>query len=141
MTSETKVFRSAVSWWLFGPVLALQLGLLFDALMRGVPWPAALALVGSLVVVGSLLITTRYTLTADALLVRSSIFRWRVPLATIERVYPTRNPLSSPALSLNRLAIRYGRFGYLLISPEDRAAFVGALLARNPAIRVNPPLA
>lgn len=40
---------------------------------------------------------------------------------------PTRGPLSSPALSLDRLRIEYGKRGVVLISPREKEAFVRAL--------------
>lgn len=141
MSVQPQTFRSAVTWWLFAIILVLQLGALTAVVKQTGPGPAALVVLGSIVLVGSLLAFTHYTITPDELVVRSSFLRWRVPLAAIDRVWPAHNPLSAPALSLNRLAIHYGRFGFLLISPQDRTAFVGALLARNPAIRVGPPLA
>lgn len=74
-----------------------------------------------------------YTFEGDALRVRASLFRWRVPLAAIDAVDPTRNPLSSPAPSLDRLLIRYGG-KRIMISPADRAAFLRALAARAPQL-------
>ncbi|MFQ5610075.1 MAG: PH domain-containing protein [Woeseiaceae bacterium] len=41
---------------------------------------------------------------------------------------PTRNPLSSPALSLDRLKITYGpKNRKVLVSPADKESFVQAL--------------
>ncbi len=50
---------------------------------------------------------TRYTLTDKALTVQSGPFRWVIDLEAISEITPTRNPLSSPACSLDRLHIRY----------------------------------
>jgi hypothetical protein len=76
---------------------------------------------------------THYTFEGDTLVVRASFFRWRIPVAAIESVEPTRNPLSSPACSLDRLLLRWsGRS--LMISPDDRAGFLRALLARAPQL-------
>jgi PH (Pleckstrin Homology) domain-containing protein len=71
---------------------------------------------------------TSYTLLADQLLIRSGPFRFRVPLAEITSVAPSRSPKSSPACSLDRLEIRYrGDRSRILISPEDKAGFLEAL--------------
>ena len=70
-------------------------------------------------------------LTEHDLLVRSGPFRWRVPLGQIHSVTPTRNPLSSPALSLDRLRIEYGDGKWILISPRERERFLEALEARG----------
>ena len=77
-----------------------------------------------------------YSFEPDALRIRASFFRWRVPLAAIDSVEPTRNPLSSPASSLDRLLIRYGR-RRIMISPEDKAGFLRALAARAPQLELS----
>jgi hypothetical protein len=53
-------------------------------------------------------------------------FRWKVPIDSIEKVEATRSPLSSPALSLDRLRINYGK-RRIMVSPSDRAGFLRAI--------------
>lgn len=98
-------------------------------------WASALLAV-VLLFVEWLFRTTYYVIAGDELLIRSGVFRWRIPIARIESVEPTNNPLSSPALSLDRLDIRYDGGKNILVSPEDREGFVGALMAVNPDISV-----
>jgi len=74
---------------------------------------------------------TSYTFSGDRLLVRSGPFRWAIPLAEIEEVRPSHNILSSPACSLDRLQVRYGK-RRLLISPAAKEDFVRELRARRP---------
>ena len=74
-----------------------------------------------------ILLGTRYELTPGRLLIRCGPFRWTVPLKEIRAVEPTRNPLSSPALSLDRLRIDYGRGSSVMISPRDQARFLADL--------------
>ena len=45
----------------------------------------------------------------------------------ITSVRRTRNPLSSPALSMDRLSIRYGKGRRIMISPADQAGFLEAI--------------
>lgn len=83
-----------------------------------------------------IVLTTRYDLADDWLLVRSGPFRWRIPIADITAVTPTRSPLSSPALSLDRLRIEYGAGRAVMISPADKDGFLRALEAgRTRAVR------
>ena len=70
---------------------------------------------------------TCYELTPGRLRIRCGPFRWTVPLNEIRAVTPTRNPLSSPALSLDRLRIDYGRGSSVMISPRDQARFLAEL--------------
>ncbi len=79
--------------------------------------------------------STRYIIAGQELVVYCGPFRWRVLLESIEEIYPTRNPLSSPACSLDRLHIRYreSRFG-IMISPKDKAAFLQDLVSQSPGL-------
>ncbi|KRG68157.1 PH domain-containing protein [Pseudoxanthomonas dokdonensis] len=127
-------YRSKVDGWLLIVLLgamAVCLPAAFAALAQEQGWVAWLT-VAAVLLLGfglplSLLFATRYTITADCLQVRSGPFRWRVPLAAITDITPTRNPASSPALSLDRLRIDYGRGRQLLISPRDQAGFMQAI--------------
>ena len=78
------------------------------------------------------LYATDYTVEGDSLLVRASLFRWRIPLAAIESIEPTRNPLSSPACSLDRLLIRHGGGRRVMVSPADKEGFLRAMAQRAP---------
>jgi Bacterial PH domain len=77
------------------------------------------------------LYTTSYTFGEGELRIRSGPFRFRVLLDAVSEVVPTRNPLSSPACSLDRLRIRYGS-RRIMISPEEKRAFLEALAERRP---------
>ncbi|PJJ60998.1 PH domain-containing protein [Hymenobacter chitinivorans] len=129
----TRVFPAKISWWLFGPILALLLGNAAYAVLAG-EWLKALIPLSAGAFVAFLLLSTRYTLTDAELHVTAGPFAWRVPVQSITRIRPTHNPLSSPAPSLDRLEISYHTFNKLLISPRDKAAFVAALQQLNPAI-------
>lgn len=79
-----------------------------------------------------------YELTGGELVIRSQLWGVRfgaIPLTAIVEVRPTRNPLSAPAWSLDRLQIDYvvdGRKRLGLISPGDREGFYRALLQAAP---------
>lgn len=92
--------------------------------------------VGTVAFVLWILYGTYYGFTDQHLYARSGPFRWRVPLDSIYEVRPSRNPLSAPAPSLDRLAVRYRNRRLLLISPADKAAFLRALVVRAPHLRL-----
>lgn len=64
-------------------------------------------------------------------------FRWKIDIMTIISIRKTRNPLSSPALSLNRLEIRYGKWNTILISPKNVDQFCENLRKVNSKIDIN----
>jgi hypothetical protein len=73
---------------------------------------------------------TRYELHEQELVIRSGVIRYRIPYSEIRAVTPSRNPLSAPAWSLDRLRIDRKR-GYALISPRDKEGFLRVLAART----------
>lgn len=129
-----QTFNSKISWWMFAPILS---GLGFFLLLTFVQhrWLAAglVLLAGAFILY--LLVSTRYTITSQELLIESGPIRKRVPLASITTITPSHNPISSPALSLDRLEIRYGKFDSVLISPADKAGFLTALHQLISALR------
>jgi purine-cytosine permease-like protein len=74
-----------------------------------------------------LLLGTYYTVDRGVIKVVSGPFRWKIPIDQITSVTATKSPLSSPALSLDRICIRYGKRRRIMISPADRAAFLTAI--------------
>lgn len=134
------VFRSKVDTWLVALMAASLLFALAGVLVAAVSVadPAVWLGLGMTVAVGAFVVwlfrSTRYELDGRELVVRSGPFRWRIDLATIESVTPSRNPLSSPALSLDRLKIRYRKSRFLLVSPAERDGFLAALARAEPAL-------
>lgn len=80
--------------------------------------------------------TTFYILDEESLVIRYGPFSKTIPLQSIRSVKKTRNPLSSPALSLQRIEIAYGKYDFVLISPKDRDAFIEILARRCPQANI-----
>ena len=132
------VFRSKIDAWLL-LVLALASAPPFafavSALRAGQPWLPHAALGTGLVVVFTwLLWSTKYKVEANELVIYCGLFRWRIDARQVTRITPSRSPLSSPALSLDRLRIEYeGARKSILVSPADREAFLAAMQAARVA--------
>jgi hypothetical protein len=81
----------------------------------------------------SLIFPLYYEITPSTLLVRSGWIRREISLASISRVFPTNNPISSPAFSLDRLQVEYTQNNtprVVLISPKDKSGFLRDLAER-----------
>lgn len=130
-------FHSKVDRWLLVAVLASAAGCLAAGVIAMLTSPpGAASLIGLFLLLVSafpvwILGATYYVLTGDELLVRSGPFRWRIPVREIRSVTPTRNPLSSPALSLDRLRIDFGSSKWIMISPREREEFLRELDRRR----------
>lgn len=133
-------FTSKIDGWLI-PVMVIGVaGMLFAliaVMVAPTPWPVRALTAAVAVLVLFLLFSvfrgTYYVVEHDVLRIVSGPFRWRIPLADITNVEATRNPLSSPALSMDRLKVSYGKRKFVLVSPEDKEGFIRALHSgRNP---------
>jgi membrane protein YdbS with pleckstrin-like domain len=130
-------FPSKVDAWLavvLGAAAAVLLAVCVLAFREGQNL-VALGPVLALVVTAALVWPCQYQLQEDHLEVRSGIIRYRVPYVQIDAVSPSREPWSSPALSLDRMRIQYGKRA-ILISPADREGFLVALAGRCPHLRL-----
>lgn len=85
-----------------------------------------------------LFMNTYYTVDGKTLKIKAGmLFNSSVDIDSIRKIAETNNLLSSPAASLDRLEIAYGRFDSVLISPEEKQAFINHMLAINPSIEVH----
>jgi hypothetical protein len=137
-SSLVLVFPSKVDWWIAALMilpLAVSIGVVGSALAANPPLPALFLLVGIEVLVLALIVatvrSTRYEVTGREVIVRSPPFRWRIEIERIESIRPSRSAASSPALSLDRLEIRYDGDRRILVSPRDREGFLAAVVARS----------
>ena len=76
---------------------------------------------------------TKYTLSDGHLLINNGFSTQRIELTDITYIAPTRNMVSAPALSLDRLEVGY-KNKKVLISPKDKRLFYQEIKARNPSI-------
>lgn len=81
-----------------------------------------------------LMFSIRYILTPSELVVRFLFFSRTYPLDVFTHIEFTRNPLSAPAASLNRLELYYGKGNSILISPKEKNEFLAEIKRLNPNI-------
>ena len=100
-------------------------------MLSPMPWFLRVILTAGIVAIMYLLATifrnTYYEIVGTELLVRSGPLKWTIPVAEIQDITPSRNILSAPALSLDRLKIRFGKRAFILVSPEDKDGFLRAI--------------
>lgn len=146
MSDETLPFFSKRDLWLTVVILGTNLLLVVVAIRMMTLLSRASAVVTilvpcvALVVVGLttwLWLSTGYAVRGEELVARAGPFQWRVPIREIQALRLSSDPISSPALSLDRLEISYrtnGEERLLLVSPADKLAFIKALQKVNPEI-------
>lgn len=138
------LFASKRDRWLEIVLWAATAGLVYASVeVATAPGPSVFKAVFLLICLPSaillpwILYGTSYTLTEETLRIRCGPFRSRVAVGAIREVFPSRNPISSPACSLDRLHIHYegSRLG-ILISPTEKRSFLQELVRVNPNLRI-----
>jgi hypothetical protein len=132
-TDVEQVYRSKVDAWLVVVLVGVPVGMV-DFLIDGVGIDdrvATLLMLGVIVAILGFFLwlcaSTRYSIIGEFLSVKSGPFSWMIPIDEITSIEPTHNPASSPALSLDRLVIRYGHDAELMVSPKDKSGFIATL--------------
>ena len=129
-----KRFKSKIDSWILIVLIAIivvDLGVVIGIASHPqdplVTTATILLCIAAMALVASLLVRTHYSVDKDVLRIVSGPFRWTVALDQITSVSASRSPLSSPALSLDRLLIRYGKRRRIMVSPADKQGFLRAI--------------
>src|SRR5690606_10272287 len=136
-----QVYTSKIDTWLFvvlvGAVIACLIAFVFS--LRTGSVPAIVATLPALLIGAGLPVwlstSTAYTASNSDLLLNYAPFHGQVPIQQITSITPTSNPLSSPALYLDRLRIDYGRGQSIMITPKDKSQFIQDLEACRESLR------
>ena len=130
-----KIYKSKIDWWL-GLVLIYPIYRSIISIVEG-EWLGYLGIVLCLLFIVFISKSTRYIIDENQLVVKCMfIVNDKIEISKIKKIEKTNSILSSPALSLDRMAIRYNKFDEVYISPKDKQAFVDDLLKINPEIAV-----
>lgn len=80
---------------------------------------------------------TYYTIEENLLIVKSGfLVNTTIDINLIYHIKETSNILSAPALSLDRLEIKYETSKRILISPDEKEKFIKHLLSINDSIKI-----
>ncbi len=143
-STDTQYFESKRDWWLvmiiWGAIAISLLGgivpVYLEETSRAVKFVVVVMCLGADGLMLWVLYGTHYTLTKDSLQIQSGPFKFPIALDQINAISPTRNPLASPACSLDRLKIEYLNFqGSIMISPKDKPGFLGAIMKQCPNLK------
>ncbi len=131
-----KIYKSKIDWWL-GLLLVYPIYLSVASLAKE-QWLYGFAGLGF--VIGVVLFvskTTRYIIKENQLIVKSMwIVNNTIDISKIRKIEKSNSILSSPALSLDRIALYYNKYDEVYISPKEKQDFLNNLLEINPNIEV-----
>lgn len=91
--------------------------------------------------IGHMFYTTRYFIEKNSLrIVCGFFFDKTIDINQIASIKETNNAVSSPAVSLDRLEIRYHGLETVIVSPKNKSAFIQHLQRINPNIEAGVPI-
>jgi hypothetical protein len=126
-----KIYKSKVDWWLIAVIIIAFGYPIVDGILSK-EYVLSAVFIALLVLFYFLAKSIQYKIDGENLI----IWRTKIPIQSIHKVYRTRMPLSSPALSLDRIGIVYNKYDEIFISPKEREEFIKELLKVNPTIEV-----
>jgi len=128
-----KIYKSKVDWWL-GLVLVYPIFRSVASIIEG-EWIGYIGIVICLLFIVFISKSTRYIISENYLIVKCMfIVNDKIEISKIRKIEKTNSILSSPALSLDRIAIKFNKYDEVYISPKERQAFIDELLKINPEI-------
>jgi len=131
-------FKSKIDWWAHVafatlPITTILCIVLFATIEESkiIPvTPAIFCLVFCIFII-PIWTSTYYVLGDNELIVKCGFLKNKIAYDSIKNVKETKNPLASMALSLDRIEIKYGVGGYILISPQNKQEFLQQLQQRR----------
>ena len=130
-----KEFKSKI-----GLELAIPLVIVFAIALSGTiyerVWEGLIIIIVTIALIAHLFANTYYVVTPSELRIKCGIFCQKIEINKIRKISETKNIISSPALSLDRLEIMYNKFDTVLISPRDKTGFVTAITEMKPSIEI-----
>lgn len=130
-------FKSKIDWWLLLIFVVITANIIFKIHQEvhhssiGTNFSHLMIYSLVIVVIWLPIFSTYYVVEKNILFINSLVFRWKINIDDdITQIEPTHNPLSSPALSLDRFKISYmknGRMTSIMISPKEKEDFISTL--------------
>ena len=132
-----RVFKSKVGWWYHLTLFIIAVSCIFVFVVSDSPFEI-IPLLLVMVLCVHMLMNTWYKITADGyLVVHCSIFpEKKLKVEEVTAVESTSMPVSSYALSLDRLIVYKEGKPWILISPVDKKEFVKVLRKHNEKISI-----
>lgn len=131
-----RIFKSKIGWWYHFAIILVIGGCVAAVLTTHV-----VAMIGMFVVALialHVMMNTWYRITADGYLIAHCSFfpEKKIAIEAIEAVESSVMPVSSYALSLDRVIIWTNGNPWMLLSPQNKQDFVNQLRKINPAIEI-----
>lgn len=133
-----KVYRSKIDWPIWC-MLLFTINIMIGCAI-GSNWVISLPLISAIILFVVAISGTRYVIEDNTLIVYHFFRQHRIPIVKIKSATPAKGFLTGPALSSDRVSLRFTDRSVLKsskpmeISPRHRDEFIAQLKELNPAI-------
>lgn len=134
--TETKIYKSKIGMELVIP-LTIILGGTTVLMALENAWPGLVINFTVIVFLWYTFTNTYYSINDGHLTVKCGFFvNETINIDSIKSLRETRNPLSSAAVSLDRLEVAYNKYDIVLISPKEKFEFIRHIQTINPNVEI-----
>ena len=131
------VYKSKIGLELVIPLVLVLGTVLFLSTSEKPSWLGLAILSPVILFIVHMFMTTYYLIKGNTLIVKSGfLFNKNIDILTIKKISETNNPLSSPATSMDRIEITFGKNQSVIISPKNKREFINEIISLNPKIEV-----
>lgn len=131
-----KNYKSKLGLELIIPLIIIFGYSLFELILNNV-WIGIFKLVLTIIFILYTFLSINYKIENSNLNVKCTILmNINIDIKSIRKITETYNPLSSPAVSIDRLEIFYNKFDSIIISPKLKKEFIQNLLEINSNIEI-----
>jgi len=132
-----KTFKSRIGLEFAIPIIIIFGTILFLTTYENPSWLGVFILLAVITIITHLFLSTSYTIEGENLKIKSGIFYNKtVHIKDITSISETNSFLSSPATSLDRLAISFGKYDCVIISPKQKKEFIDTIVSLNSTVEV-----
>ncbi|HMN33464.1 MAG: PH domain-containing protein [Chitinophagaceae bacterium] len=118
----------------FIPILSLFFLFAFE--VHG--WIGMIILLPGLIFLIDIFVNTHYLLTENVLIVRCGFFyKKAIDLGSIQKISKSNSIINAPALSFDRIEIKFNQNDTLIISPQNKNDFIKKITQQNSNILVD----
>ncbi|WP_017472881.1 PH domain-containing protein [Amphibacillus jilinensis] len=130
-TSEKDIVYSLLCW---GTIIFTSLAIFLNFSLSVLSIFSALI---GLLAIGFLIwvwFGTNYKVEDKSIQIKYGPFKEKVLIQDINEIGKRKSKLITPALAIDRVLLRYGRYGEILITLKNESEFIDLLLTNNPRI-------
>jgi hypothetical protein len=132
-----KIYKSKIGLELVIPLVLIFGTVLAQAISQKPNWIEITILFAVIFFVIHMFMTTNYTIESGELKIRCGfLYHKTIDIKSIKKITETNDLLSSPATSLDRLEIIYGKFDSVIISPKHKSEFINDIKKLNPNVEI-----